>query len=101
MTRLIVLVLSTLGLLAGFLALVLGMVLLGWGCTGPTYSYSKAGSDVADFNRDSYTCGQESGSYAGGSGLADAAAIIAAKPQANYLYKRCMEARGWTAEVAQ
>jgi len=36
--------------MTGFMALVLGAALLA-GCTGPTYSYSKAGSDVADFGQ--------------------------------------------------
>lgn len=40
------------------MALVLGAALLA-GCTGPTYSYSKAASDVADFRRDSSACVQE------------------------------------------
>lgn len=40
------------------LALVQGVVLVA-GCAEPTYSYSKAGSNVADFRQDSYACVQE------------------------------------------
>lgn len=43
-----------------FVALVLGVVLFA-GCAGPTYSYSKAGSNVADFRQASYACVLEPG----------------------------------------
>ncbi len=71
-------------------------VLLG-GCTGPTFSYSKAGSDVADFRRDSYTCVQEPRmSWGASENPMMVGASIDAKRQAG-LYRMCMEAYGWTA----
>lgn len=78
------------------MALVLGVALLA-GCTGPTYSYSKAGSDVADFRRDSYACVQEPRMSWGASEnpmVVDAG--IHANQQAGTLYRMCMEAHGWT-----
>jgi hypothetical protein len=40
--------------------LVFSVCVLFVGCTGPVvYSYSKSGSDAADFRRDSYACVQE------------------------------------------
>jgi hypothetical protein len=68
-----------------------GWVLLS-GCAGPTDSYSKPGSSEMDWKRDSYACAQDP-RPSGGTGLVSAAA------DANRLYKACMEARGWTAEV--
>ena len=68
------------------------------GCTAPTYSYSKAGSDVADFRRDSYACVQEPRMSWGASGNPMiVGASIDAKREASKLYRMCMEARGWTA----
>jgi len=68
------------------------------GCTGPTYGYSKAGSDVADFRRDSYACVQEPRMSWGASGNPMiVGASIDGKREANRLYRTCMEARGWTA----
>jgi hypothetical protein len=73
------------------------------GCTGPVQSYSKAGSDVADFRRDSYACVQEPrvSWLANGSLMTvTAGASVDAKRQGN-LYRRCMEASGWASEAPQ
>ena len=87
MTRLAVLVFSAWVLLVG--------------CTGPVYSYSKAGSDAADFRRDSYACVQEPRMSWGASGNPMiVGASIDGKREANRLYRTCMEARGWTASEA-
>ena len=75
-------------------ALVFSAWVLFAGCTGPTYSYSKPGSTERDFKQDSYACVQDSPAAAGPMILA---ARVGAKREAN-LYRRCMEARGWTAE---
>ncbi len=81
-------------------ALVFSAWVLLTGCTGPTYSYSKAGSDVADFRRDSYACVQEPRMSWGASGNPMiVGASIDGKREANRLYRACMEARGWTAEA--
>ena len=78
-----------------------GWVLLS-GCTGPTYSYSKVGSDVAEFRRDSSACVQEPRMSWGASGNPMiVGASIDAKREASALYRMCMEARGWTAEAPQ
>ncbi len=83
MTRLAALVFST-------------WVLLG-GCTSPTYSYSKAGSGVAEFRRDSYACAQEPRmSWSASEHPMIVSARRDAKRQAG-LYRMCMEAYGWTA----
>ena len=85
MTRLAVLVFSAWVLLVG--------------CTGPVQSYSKAGSDVADFRRDSYACVQEPRLSGGASGTPmSVGASTDAKREAK-LYRMCMEATGWTAEA--
>jgi hypothetical protein len=85
MLRLATLVFSAWGLLSG--------------CTGPTYSYSKAGSDVADFREDSYACVQEPRvSLVDTGNPMTVGASIDAKRQGK-LYRVCMEARGWTAEA--
>jgi hypothetical protein len=71
------------------------------GCTGPTHSYSKAGSDVADFRRDSYACVQEPRMSWGAS---ENPMIVGASTDAKQeaaLYRMCMEARGWTADAPQ
>jgi hypothetical protein len=79
-------------------ALVLGAMVLA-GCTGPTYSYSKAGSDVADFRRDSNACVQEPRmSWGASENPMIVGASIDATQDSKRLYKMCMEARGWTAE---
>ena len=67
------------------------------GCTGPIYSYSKAGSDVADFRRDSYACVQEPRMSWGTSGSPVTVSARDATRQA-HLYYMCMKAQGWTAE---
>jgi hypothetical protein len=73
------------------------VVFSGWallsGCTGPTYSYSKPRSSEMDWKQDSYACAQDPRPFGGGTGLVDAAT------DAKRLYKTCMEAHGWTAEV--
>jgi hypothetical protein len=83
-------------------ALVFSTWVLLIGCTGPTYSYSKAGSDVADFRRDSNACVQEPRMSWGAS---ESPMIVGASTdvtrQSITLYRRCMEARGWTAEAPQ
>jgi uncharacterized protein YceK len=71
-------------------------VLLG-GCTGSIYSYSKAGSDAADFERDSYACVQEPQMSWGVSESPVTVSASDARRQA-LLYRMCMRARGWTAE---
>ncbi len=79
-------------------ALVFSAWVLLSGCTAPTYSYSKAGSDVADFRRDSYACVQEPQMSWGASGNPMiVGASIDAKREASKPYRKCMEARGWTA----
>ena len=84
-----------------FMALVLGVTLL-TGCIGPTYSYSKAGSNVADFRQDSSACVQEPRMSWGASGNPMiVGASTDAKRQSSTLYRLCMEARGWTAEAPQ
>ena len=79
------------------MALVLGAALLA-GCTGPTYSYSRAASDVADFRRDSNACVQEPRMSWGASvNPILVGASIDTKHEASKLYRMCMEAHGWTA----
>jgi hypothetical protein len=71
------------------------------GCAGPICSYSKAGSDVADFRRDSYACVQEPRmSWGASESPVTVGASIDAKRQA-HLYHMCMRAHGWTAEAPQ
>jgi hypothetical protein len=73
------------------------------GCTGPVHSYSKAGSDVADFRRDSDSCVQEPrvSWLANGSPMTvTVGASVDAKRQGN-MYRRCMEASGWVSEAPQ
>jgi hypothetical protein len=83
-----------------FMALVLGVVLFA-GCAGPTYSYSKAGSNVADFRQDSYACVQEPRmSWGAGGNPMIGGASTDAKQEAT-LYRMCMAARGWTAEASR
>jgi hypothetical protein len=83
-----------------FMALVLGVVLF-TGCAGPTYSYSKAGSNVADFRQDSYACVQEPRmSWGAGGNPISVGASTDAKQEVT-LYRMCMEARGWTAEASR
>jgi hypothetical protein len=80
------------------MALGLGAVVLLAGCTGPTYSYSKAASDVAGFRRDSYACVQEPRmSWGASENPILVGASIDTKHEASKLYRRCMEAHGWTA----
>jgi hypothetical protein len=80
-----------------FMALVLGAALLA-GCTGPTFSYSKADSDVADFTRDSNACVQEPRmSWGTGEIPMIVGAGIGPQRQAGRLYRMCMEAHGWAA----
>ena len=82
-------------------ALVLGAVLVA-GCTGPTYSYSKAGSNAAAFKRDSYACVQEPRmSWGASEHPMIVGASIDAQRHASTLYSMCMEAHGWTAEAPQ
>ena len=69
------------------------------GCTGPIYSYSKAGSDVADFRLDSYACVQEPRMSAGVSGAPMGVGASADGKREAKLYRLCMEANGWTAEA--
>jgi hypothetical protein len=82
-------------------ALVFSTWVLLIGCTGPTYR-CKAGSDVADFRRDSNACVQEPRMSWGAS---ENPMIVGAstddKRQSSTLYRMCMEARGWTAEAPQ
>jgi hypothetical protein len=86
-------------------ALVFSVWVLLVGCTGPIHSYSKAGSDVAEFRRDSYACVQEPRMAWGMSwGVNGRPMTVGArtdtKPQADR-YQRCMEASGWTSEARQ
>ncbi len=79
-------------------ALVFSAWVLLSGCTGPAYSYSKAGPDADDFRRDSYACVQEPRVSWGASGNPMiVGASIDAKRETSKLYRMCMEARGWTA----
>jgi hypothetical protein len=85
------------------------MVFSAWGllsgCTGPTYSYSKAGSDVADFRQDSYACVQEPRVAWGVSwGVNGSPMTVGARTDTKrqaILYRRCMEASGWASEAPQ
>lgn len=86
-------------------ALVFSVWALLIGCTGPIPSYSKAGSDVAEFRRDSNACVQEPQVAWGVSwGVNGSPMTVGArtdtKRQAD-LYQRCMEASGWTSEARQ
>jgi hypothetical protein len=83
-----------------FVVLVLGATLLA-GCTGPTYSYSKAASDVADFRRDSSACVQEPRMSWGASRKPMMGSASTDAKQEATLYRMCMEARGWTADAPQ
>jgi hypothetical protein len=84
MLRLAALILSACGLLAG--------------CTGPTYSYSRPGSDVADFKRESSVCVQEPRmSWGASNSPMIGGGSIDPQRQARILYRVCMEAHGWTA----
>src|SRR6266478_3871314 len=71
------------------------------GCTGPVHSYSTAGSDVADFRRDSDSCVQEprvSWLATGSPMTVTVSAFVDAKRQGN-MYRSCMEASGWVSEA--
>jgi hypothetical protein len=81
--------------------LVFSVCVLFVGCTGPVvYSYSKSGSDAADFRRDSYACVQEPQMSWGASENPVTVSARDAKRQAR-LYDVCMRASGWTAEPPQ
>jgi hypothetical protein len=83
-------------------ALVFSTWVLFIGCTRPTYSYSKAGSDVVDFRRDSHACVQEPRmSWGASENPMIVRASTDATRQSSALYRMCMEARGWTAEAPQ
>jgi hypothetical protein len=71
------------------------------GCTGPTYSYSKAASDVADFRRDSSACVQEPQMSWGASGSPMIVSASTDGKREAKLYRMCMEANGWTAEASR
>src|SRR5258708_12805242 len=85
--------------MTGFMALVLGAALLA-GCTGPTYSYSKAGSDVADFRRDSSPCVQEPRMAWGASGNPMIVGAPTDAKQEATLYRLVMETRRSTAQAS-
>ena len=72
---------------------VLVLVLL-TGCASKIV-WSGADSDAA-FKRDNYECSRDSRTYAGGSGLVGAIALIGARSQANKIYRECMESKGYT-----
>jgi hypothetical protein len=79
-------------------ALVFSAWVLLAGCTGPTYSYSKPGSDVADFKRESNVCVQEPRmSWGASNSPMIVGGSIDPQRQASNLYRMCMEAHGWTA----
>jgi hypothetical protein len=71
------------------------------GCTGPIYSYSKAGSDVSDFRQDSYACVQELRISRGASATPMTVGASTDGKRHAYRYRVCMTARGWTAEAPQ
>jgi len=71
------------------------------GCTGPIYSYSKAGSEAADFRRDSYACVQEPRISRGASETPMTGGASTDGKREAHLYRMCMRARGWTAEAPQ
>lgn len=83
--------------------LVISACVLGVGCTGPVYSYHKAGSDAADFRRDSDACVREpqlsSSSGAAGSPMTVSASVD--RRRQDHLYRMCMKAHGWTSEAPQ
>jgi hypothetical protein len=80
-------------------ALVFSAWVLLSGCTGPTYNYSKAGSNLADFRQDSYACVQEPRMSWGASGNPVIVGASTDAKQEATLYRMCMEARGWTADA--
>jgi hypothetical protein len=82
-------------------ALVFSAWLLLVGCTGPVSSYSKAGSDVADFRLDSSACVQESRMSWGAGGTPMNLRASADGKREPHLYQMCMRGRGWTAEAPQ
>lgn len=83
-------------------AAILVVAVLLAACTGPTYSYTKAGSAVADFRRDSNACVHEPRmSWGASENPTIVGASTDARREANRLYRMCMEARGWTAEAPQ
>jgi len=75
------------------------------GCSGPRINYNKPGGTIAEFNRDKYACVQQSQQSwsAGGSGAAGGLMIIGAQADANnraqQLFRMCMEARGYIAQI--
>ena len=71
------------------------------GCTGPVYSYSKAGSEVADFRLDSYACVQESRISWGATETPMSVRAGTDGKREAHLYRMCMSARGWTGEAPQ
>jgi hypothetical protein len=69
------------------------------GCTGPSYSFSKAGAETADFRQDSYACVQEPRLSGGASGTPMIVGGRTDGKREAKLYRMCMEANGWTAEA--
>ena len=53
-------------------------------------TFGKPGASTQDHARDDYECSRESTTY--GSGIM----LIFIQRQANEMYRRCMQARGWT-----
>lgn len=51
--------------------------------------------DQRRLDRDTYECDRESVTYAGGSGLVGAVAILGAKSEARRVYMDCLKARGY------
>lgn len=70
---------------------VLAMFSLIAGCASPTY----VAADRDQFRRDSYECSRDSRTYGGGSGIIGALMIINAQNQAQAMYEKCMESKGY------
>ena len=82
-----------------FAALAFSVWALLSGCTSPIYTYSKGGAEVADFRQDSYACVQEPRMSAGASGNPRSVGASTDGKRESKLYRKCMEANGWTAEA--
>ena len=83
--------------------LVVSACVLAVGCTGPVYSYRKAGSDAADFRRDSYACVREPQlSLSSGAAGSPMTVNVSVDPKRqDHLYRMCMKVYGWTSEAPQ
>lgn len=70
---------------------ILVCVALLMGCASPTYVMGNRDQ----FLKDSYECSRDSKTFAGGSGIIGALMIVSAQQQAQALYEKCMESKGY------